>query len=378
MTGTTTAPRPGPAERVLAGAVRRTKRLLLRFVMQPTLRLEDELARRPDVVHASPGAPRRIEIVAESMKVEGLHRPVPGFPRSMPYVLSCARDINASLREVKDGPAAGRVSMDDAARAGLEAFMRSLGIDAFGYTRVPPRLIFEGKAVLHANAIVLLMEMDRQRLDTAPSPDAAVMVLETYSQLGIAANRVARYLRRRGYSAQAGHPLGGLALYPPLAEAAGLGRQGMHGLLITPRFGPRVRLATVFTSIEDLPDTASDEHAWIDDFCRACAKCVRRCPPAAIRSEPLRFDSGRASCVDADRCLPYFVRHNGCSICVAVCPFHQRDYGWLHDRWTCHGRHTDALRADPPAGFPEHLRQPSARQAAAGEEGSSHGADIVR
>jgi epoxyqueuosine reductase len=374
----TTAGRSGAAERALAGIVRRIKRLLLRFVLQPTLRLEDDLAQRPGVVHAGPDAPRRIEIVAESIQVEGLHRPVPGFPRSMPHVLSCARDINASLTEVDDNPAAGLTSMDDGARASLETFMRSVGIDAFGYTRVPPGLIFEGKAVLHANAIVLLMEMDKERLDTAPSPDAAVMVLETYSQLGMTANRVARYLRRRGYSAQAGHPLGGLALYPPLAEAAGLGRQGMHGLLITPQFGPRVRLATVFTSIEDLPDPASDEHAWIDDFCRACAKCVRQCPPAAIRSEPLHFDSGRASCVDADRCLPYFVRHNGCSICIAVCPFHLRDYEWLHDRWIRHGGRAEALRADPPPGFPAHLRQPSARQAAASEQVGSHGADVVR
>ena len=45
------------------------------------------------------------------------------------------------------------------------------------------------------------------------------MVHETYDQLGIAANRIARHLRSLGYSAQAGHPLGGLAVYPPLAQA---------------------------------------------------------------------------------------------------------------------------------------------------------------
>jgi NAD-dependent dihydropyrimidine dehydrogenase PreA subunit len=362
MTATATAPRPGAGERALAGVIRHTKRLLLRFILQPTLRLEDDLAQRPGVIHAVPASPRRIEIVAESIQVEGLHRPVPGFPRCMPHVLSSARDINASLREVADNPAQPLTSMGDRARLGLESFMRSVGIDAFGYTRVPRELIFEGKAVLHAQAIVLLMEMDKARMDTAPSPDAAVMVLQTYSQLGVAANRVARYLRRLGYSAQAGHPLGGLTLYPPLAQAAGLGRLGMHGLLITPAYGPRVRLATLFTSIEDLPDTGTHEHAWIDDFCRECGKCSRRCPPAAIRSEPLRFDSGRASCVDAERCLPYFVRHNGCSICIVVCPFHQRDYDELHQRWLRHGQRVDSLRADPPVGFPEHLRVPTAPQ----------------
>jgi epoxyqueuosine reductase QueG len=248
--------------------------------------------------------------------------------------------------------------MSAAERAELEAFARSVGVDTIGYTRVPRDLIFADKAVLHPNAMVLTMEMDEARMDTAPSPDTAVMVHETYDQLGIASNRIARRLREQGYSAQAGHPLGGLTLYPPLAQAAGLGWQGMHGLLITPEFGPRVRLAAVFVSIEDLPDTAAHEHAWMDEFCRGCAKCVRRCPPGAIRTEPVRHEGGRATCIDAERCLPSFVRNDGCSICIAVCPFHQRDYAWIRERWERHGERADRLRADPPDGFPEHLRKP--------------------
>lgn len=357
MTPNLVAHRSRAAERALVGIVRRFKRLLMRFILQPTFRLEDDLATRSDVVHAGRTSPRRIEIVAQSIEVEGLHRPMPGFPRSLPHVLSSARNISASLKEVDDNPSEPLTTMDETARSKLEAFIRSVGIGSFGYTSVPPELIFEGKAILHPNAIVLAMEMDRQRLDSAPSPDTAVMVHETYDQLGIAANRVARYLRQEGFSAQAGHPLGGLTLYPPLAQAAGLGRQGMHGLLITPEFGPRVRLAAVFTSVDDLPDTSTKQHDWIDDFCRECVKCVRQCPPAAIRREPLRFEDGRASCVDAERCLPYFVRHDGCSICIAVCPFHQRDYRWLHERWARHAQRADALRVDPPLGFPEHLRQ---------------------
>ena len=329
----------------------------MRVLLQPTWRLEDELATRPGGVHAVPCSPRRIEIVAESMQVEGLHRPMPGFPRSLPHVISSARNIRASLKEVEDNPPQPRTSMSDTERAGLEAFIRSAGVDTFGYTMVPPELVFEGKAVLHPHAIVLTMEMDKARMDTSPSPDSAVMVHETYNQLGIAANTIARHLRELGYSAQAGHPLGGLALYPPLAQAAGLGRQGMHGLLITPDYGPRVRLAAVFTSIEDLPDTATDAHAWIEDFCRECVKCVRQCPPAAINEEPVRHESGRVTWIDADRCLPYFVRNNGCSICIKVCPFHERDYAWLRERWERHGARTAELRANPPANFPAHLRQ---------------------
>jgi ferredoxin len=271
-------------------------------------------------------------------------------------VLSSARNITASLREIDDNPAEPRTSMSEVERSHLEAFIRTTAVDTFGYATVPPSLVFEGKAVLHANAIVLAMEMDKERMDAAPSPGSAVMVHETYDRLGIAANAIARHLRDLGYSTQAGHPLGGLTLYPPLAQAAGLGWQGMHGLLITPEFGPRVRLAAVFTGIEDLPDSATEEHAWIEDFCAECVKCVRDCPPGAIRTEPIRHESGRVSSIDPDRCLPYFVRNNGCSICIAVCPFHQRDYTWLRARWDRHRERAAELRANPPEGFPEHLR----------------------
>ena len=358
MSATTDTRARSLGTRALASGVRRFKGLLMRVILRPTWRLEDELAARPEGVHAVPGSPKRIEIVAESMQVEGLHRPMPGFPRSLPHVLSSARNIKASLREVHDNPARPRTNISEVERAALEAFIRSAGVDTFGYTRVEPELVFEGKAVLHANAIVLAMEMDRARMDRSPSPDSAVMVHETYNQLGIAANAVARHLRALGYSAQAGHPLGGLVLYPPLAQAAGLGQQGMHGLLITPEFGPRVRLAAVFTSIEDLPDTATDEHAWIEDFCRECVKCVRQCPPAAINEEPVRHETGRVTWIDSKRCLPYFVRNHGCSICIKVCPFHQRDYGWLKERWARHGTRASELRVNPPENFPKHLRQP--------------------
>ena len=348
----------GVAARMVTGTVRRFKQVLLRRVLEPTWQLEDELAARPGGVHATTGSPRRIEIIEESMQVEGLHRPMPGFPRSLPHVLSSARNIKASLTEVGENPAQPRTSMSRTARDELEAFIRSTDVDTFGYTRIGPEVVFEGKSVLHPNAIVLAMEMDKARMETAPSPDSAVMVHETYNQLGIAANAIARHLRESGYSAQAGHPLGGLTLYPPMGQAAGLGWQGMHGLLITPEFGPRVRLAAVFTSIEDLPHDDSDEHAWIEDFCRECVKCLRRCPPQAINTEPVRHESGRVTWIDHDRCLPYFVRNNGCSICIKVCPFNQREYGWLKERWDRHGERATRLRADPPENFPQHLRTP--------------------
>ena len=65
--------------------------------------------------------------------------------------------------------------------------------------------------------------MDQDNIDTSPSEQSFVEVHATYHHVGRAANRIAGWLRERGYSAHAGHPLMGLALYPPLAQQAGLG-----------------------------------------------------------------------------------------------------------------------------------------------------------
>jgi epoxyqueuosine reductase QueG len=155
------------------------------------------------------------------------------------------------------------------------------------------------------------------------------MVHETYNQLGQVSNKIADWLRARGYAAHAGHPLGGMALYPPMAQAAGLGWRGISGLVITPKFGPRVRLAAVFTEIENLPIYEGHEHAWVLDFCQTCKRCVRECPPEAFYDEPIVHENGLTTVLDNAKCFPYFAKFHGCSLCIKVCPFSYADYDKL-------------------------------------------------
>jgi epoxyqueuosine reductase QueG len=111
-----------------------------------------------------------------------------------------------------------------------------------------------------------------------------------------------------------------------MAQAAGLGWRGINGLVITPQFGPRVRLAAVFTEIDNLPVYDSDEHAWVLAFCESCWRCVRDCPPDAFYESPVYHRNGLVSVLDNGRCFPYFMANHGCSICIKVCPFNQQDY----------------------------------------------------
>ena len=309
------------------------RRMMLRFVPMMERwqgRKEATVPARPGVLRAGPTSPERVNIMARSAQVPEMHAP-PGFPRVVPQLIGSLRGIKASIDEIDDNPAQPRTTIEGSELAVLEAFARSAGALSIGYATVPSRLVFKDMAVLYPNAVVLTMEMDKARIDTAPSNAAGLAVHETYNHLGQVSNKVARYLRELGFATQAGHPLNGFALYPPMAAAAHLGGRGMHGLLITPEMGPTVRIAAVFTSIENLPIPEGDNpHAWVSEFCDHCRLCARKCPVGAIYTEPIKHPDGRLTCADDGKCLPFFATHDGCTICVAVCPFNTAGYERLH------------------------------------------------
>lgn len=271
-------------------------------------------------------SPVRFNIPREGLKLEGDHAPLPGFPRSAPQMIGSVINIRKSVYDLDRNPADGKKDIDSLTLEELEAFARSVGADDIGYAAVPREWVFQDTAIRFTQAIVLTMEMSKERMAQAPHPDTAVMVHETYNQLGQTCNKIADWLRERGFAAHAGHPLGGMALYPPMAQAAGLGWRGSNGLLITPRFGPRVRLAAVFTEIGNFPVFHGSEHAWVLDFCMSCKRCIRECPPKAFFEKPVYHENGLVTVLDNRKCFPFFVKHHGCSICIKVCPFNLHGY----------------------------------------------------
>ena len=93
-------------------------------------------------------------------------------------------------------------------------------------------------------------------------------------------------LTKKGYETR-------LSLSIPLKTAAvrcGLGCQGKNTLLITPNYGPRIRLISVLTTAE-----LNIDEPYQKDLCGECEKCIIACPTKAL--EPYK--------IKINRCLTY-------------------------------------------------------------------------
>jgi len=213
----------------------------------------------------------------------------------------------------------------------LERMARALGAKDVGYVKVPRNAIFQGKGLPHDNAIIFTVEMDKEQIATSPSFESQAEVMDGYKRMAIISRKLAKYLRKHGYAAYPGMALGGITDYVYLAELAGLGAIGYHGLLISPGEGARLRINTIYTNITNLPTPqvtgAANEHLWVRDFCAMCKKCMRLCPVEAIFDEPQPRGDGGMQTIEHATCREYFTRHYGCAVCLAVCPFSQVGYG---------------------------------------------------
>ena len=176
-------------------------------------------------------------------------------------------------------------------------------------------------------AIVMAIEMDATAIKTSPAFPACTASAMGYSRMAFCIACLAEFIRNLGYRAI---PMGNdTALSISLAIDAGLGELGRNGLLITPEYGPCVRLCKVFTDLPLEPDKPIE--FGVANFCKQCKKCAEACKIGAIQFE--KEPSFKVVCrsnnqgilrwaVDHDKCYSFWVENGGdCSNCIAVCPF---------------------------------------------------------
>lgn len=246
--------------------------------------------------------------------------------KTFPVMFSTIKQARKSYKDAVKNPVNPKKKAEDGFIEELVEYAKSLGVLDVGFAKINPDYIFKGSAVLYENAIVVTMEMGKGAIAMAPSKVTGHEIHRTYNGLGNIVNKIAEYLRQKGYGAQAGPALCGDVNYVLLAEKAGLGAIGTHGLLISPKVGPRQRIAAVYTSIENLPFSKKNEYLWIKNFCEKCKKCVRVCPAGAIYEKPENDYSDTVKHIDYKKCAVPFSSKWGCTVCIKECTFNNTDY----------------------------------------------------
>ncbi len=216
-----------------------------------------------------------------------------------------------------------------------------LGADLVGICYAHPNLIYSHELDLTTmehellklpegctHVVVMAVVMDYDSTRYSPDAISGASIGLGYSQQAVLANLVATFIRRLGYRAI---PCGNdTAPSIPLAMAAGLGELGRNGLLITEKFGPRIRICKVFT---DLPLKHDDYKPFgVTEFCRTCKKCAVNCPAQAISYDEPTTEGPTISnhsgvkkwYINPEKCFMFWVKNwMDCNNCVMVCPFNK-------------------------------------------------------
>jgi reductive dehalogenase len=209
--------------------------------------------------------------------------------------------------------------------------------------------------------IVLGYEMDYELMKYMPTYLAGAASSMGYSRMAITNNYLTHFIRNLGFKV-IDCSINDVALSIPLAMQAGIGDIARNGLLVTQKYGPRVRLNSVIT---DLPlELDSPVDFGVTEFCRSCEICADRCPSQSIihgERTPKAHNISNVEGVlkwpvNAETCRMQWARANtSCAVCITVCPYNKPNT-WFHRfvRWcTDHARWADPfyVKADIWAGY---------------------------
>lgn len=211
-----------------------------------------------------------------------------------------------------------------------------LGAHSAGITRIHDHHLYTRRGrgsvrgqpvqMQHTHAIAFTVEMDFDSVRTAPAAPVTLESSRQYLNSATLALELAGLLEGLGYAARA-HIDGDYELICPLvARDAGLGEIGRMGILMTPRLGPRVRIAVVTTDAPLLADPYKPDPTMIE-FCRICKKCAVCCPGNSIPGGDMEETGGvRRWKINAESCYRYWcIAGTDCGRCMSVCPFSHPD-----------------------------------------------------
>jgi reductive dehalogenase len=196
--------------------------------------------------------------------------------------------------------------------------------------------------------IVYTVQMSEEAMKRSPTMTASQTTTGAYSRGTHINAGMQDFLRALGYQCLGESSLNALAIAPALGVLAGLGEMSRMNRMISPEFGPMVRVFKLLTDLPLEPDKPID--AGIMEFCKHCKKCAEACPSGALsfEDEPYWEVKGgwnnpghKAWFEDAVKCRTYWIQEaaTNCGICFGVCPFAKKDKAWIHE-WVRAGTST--------------------------------------
>lgn len=186
-----------------------------------------------------------------------------------------------------------------------------------------PRAIYpEARSV-----IVIGLPVTLPVLESAPSIHYYILYQTVNAALDQATYDLSNMLGTEGHAAmfipRDGYGHIGLMRERPLvffshrhaAYLAGLGTFGLNNMLLTKKYGPRVRFGSVFTSAEIEPDRPMSQQ-----LCTRCQRCVDACPVSALPGDDYpQGITNKEAC--AARAMKLSERYaSPCGLCIKVCP----------------------------------------------------------
>ena len=188
-------------------------------------------------------------------------------------------------------------------REEIEAIARRHEVDLVGFARVPdivlayPPRPAEDLLPGARTAVVLAGALLWGALNCPRGTKGAIKDAQVaYSRLEHAAAAIGRFLEAQGFASYmppASMPTDAYThqgqthyaaewSHRQAAIAARLGVKGLNNLLITPEYGPRLRLSSMLTTAELEPT----RRQLPDKLCTECLKCVEACPVGALNPDP--------------------------------------------------------------------------------------------
>jgi len=173
-------------------------------------------------------------------------------------------------------------------------------------------------------------------IQNLPASRSAYMLEHDYANrhLDQASQKIARFLEERGFDAigfdsgagfyhEAGKTperFAGDFSHKHAAVACGLGKFGLNNLVLSPKWGPRIRLSTIVTNAQLKYDLPLEENPCLTP---ECEECVKICPVHALDGWKGRYNPEKGWVIDKKKCYDYIfttLKGQRCGLCIKVCP----------------------------------------------------------